>query len=92
MLESIAKVTLTVAALVAGICFVVPASRASYYGDAEWCAITFGDDTHWDCEFRTGEECTQALAGGHQGCNLNPYWRGPSTLIAHPERRKRRAQ
>lgn len=89
---SMAKVTVTVAALAAGICLAAPSSRASYYGDAEWCAVTFGDDTHWDCEFRTGEECMQALAGGHRGCNVNPYWRGPSaaTPSNQPERRTRR--
>jgi len=91
-MKSIATLTIAVAALAAGLCFDVPTSRASYYGDAQWCVMTFGDDVHWDCEFRTPQECLAAAAGSRGGCNVNPYYGGASVPAAKAAHRNGRAQ
>jgi Protein of unknown function (DUF3551) len=87
------KLMIAVAVSAAAILFDVPAGRASF-GDAPWCVVKTGDDVYWDCEYRTSQECVQALAAGNRGfCNVNPS-PGPSrpAASAQPEHRKRRAQ
>jgi hypothetical protein len=86
------KLTVAAAAVAATMCFNVPASRAS--GDAPWCAvINLGDgDVHWDCQYRTVEECVPNVLAGNRGtCNQNPYWRGPSVpqTVGHHVHHKR---
>ena len=57
--------------------------------------MTYGDEPHWDCEYRTGQECVLALAGGIRGsCNVNPYYSGLSTpaTVAQPKHMRGRAQ
>jgi hypothetical protein len=62
MTKFILTVTIAAAALAAGLCFDMPASRASY-GDAPWCLVkSGGEDSYWDCEFKTFQECLQARA------------------------------
>jgi uncharacterized protein DUF3551 len=90
MVKSIVTFTVAAAAFAAGLFLSVPASQAIYFGDAPWCAVTYGgDDVHWSCEYRTGQECVQALAGGIRGsCNVNP-WPNPSTPAAATQPRHR---
>ena len=74
------------AALTAGLCFEIPASRASY-GDAPWCLVkTGGDSSYSDCEFQTFQECLQARTGT-SFCNVNPSGR---PVAAAPAPRGRR--
>ena len=79
MTECILTVTIAAATLAAGLCFDMPASRASY-GDAPWCLVkSGGEDSYWDCEFKTFQECVQARAG-ISFCNVNPS--GPPAAAA----------
>ncbi len=56
MTKFILTVTIAAAALAAGLCFDMPVSRASY-GDAPWCLVkSGGEDSYWDCEFKTFQE------------------------------------
>ena len=74
MTKFILTVTIAAAALAAGLCFDMPASRASYR-DAPWCLVkSGGEDSYWDCEFKTFQECLQARAG-ISFCNVNPSGR-----------------
>ena len=69
--------------LAAGWVFGAPAADAS--GDAPWCAvINLGmGDVHWDCHYRTVEECVPNVIAGNRGfCNLNPYGPGPAAAVA----------
>jgi len=55
-------------------------SRASYYGDEKWCAVTDngGGTVIWDCEFETADDCSPAVLVGNRGfCAINPYWQPP---------------
>ena len=77
----------TAAAVAAAVAaFRVPASFA--FGNAPWCAVTtLGRDVHWDCQYRTVEECVPNVIAGNRGfCNLNPYGPGP-TAVAVPLKR-----
>lgn len=90
MVKTIVTLIFAIAALAAGVFFDVPVSRATYFGDAPWCVVTYGDDLHWDCEYRTSQECIVALAGGIRGgCNVNPYHAGLSAPAAAPQPRHR---
>jgi uncharacterized protein DUF3551 len=89
MVKSIAVLAIATAALAAGLCFDVRPSRAMYSGDAPWCIMTYGDDVHWRCEFRSGEECVAAVAGTRGNCNVNPYYSG-AAAPAGPSRRGKR--
>ena len=78
---------LAVTALTAALLFDVPVSRASF-GDAPWCEVRTGDDASWNCQYRTSQDCLQALVGDHGFCDENPS----ATAVAQPEPRKRRSQ
>ena len=61
-------------ALAVGLCGSMSTSQASYYGDEPWCVMRYsGDDLHWDCHYRSGEECAAAAAASRGSCNVNPY-------------------
>ncbi len=62
--------------LAAFLCFDVPASRASQYGHAQWCAVeNDGGRLVWDCEFNSAEDCSASVVAGNRGfCARNPYW------------------
>ncbi len=90
MAKTLAKLTFSIAALVAATSFGTSTSRA--YGDAPWCAvINIGTGTvYWDCQYPTFEACYHLgniLAGNRGFCNLNP-WPGPSQAVPyrHPKR------
>ena len=45
--------------------------------EAAWCAVTSGGDgdMHWDCNYRSIEECRPNVLAGNRGwCNPNPYF------------------
>ena len=95
-MSTITKLTIaTAAAFACTMTFDVPASLA--YGDAPWCAVISSGtgDIHWDCYYRTVEECQPNVIAGNRGfCNLNP-WPSPAMRAATPSSRhktKRRAQ
>jgi hypothetical protein len=75
--KAITRLLLATAALVAGLCFDVPASRA--YGDGPWCAVFplgFGEVV-WDCQYASIEACRPNVIAGNRGfCNMNPAWPG----------------
>jgi hypothetical protein len=83
------KLLIATAALAAAMSFDVPAYA---FGDAPWCAvIEMGiGDVHWDCQYRTVEECVPNVLAGNRGfCNLNPYGPGPAApATTHPRHRK----
>jgi|HubBroStandDraft_6_1064221.scaffolds.fasta_scaffold158203_1 hypothetical protein len=86
MAKPIMTLTIMGAVLTAGLCFGATASRASY-GDSPWCLVkTGGDDTYWDCQYQTFQQCLQERIGV-SFCNENPS--GPSP--AQPQNQKRRS-
>ena len=51
--------------------------------EAPWCAVTSGGegDMHWDCQYRSIEECRPNVLAGNRGWgNPNPYF------VAAPDR------
>ncbi len=54
-----------------------PSVRAN---EAPWCAVVSrGDDVHWDCQYRSIEECRGYVVSGNRGwCNPNPYFNASS--------------
>jgi hypothetical protein len=52
----------------------VPQPAKAY--EAPWCAVTSGGDgdMHWDCQYRSIEDCRPNVLAGNRGwCNPNPY-------------------
>jgi len=52
------------------------------YRNAPWCAVVaLGDgDMHWDCTYRSIEDCRPNVLAGNRGfCNPNPYWQPAQT-------------
>jgi hypothetical protein len=83
------RLLLAGAALAATVCLEAPAAYA--FGDAPWCAmIELGEGSvHFDCQYRTVEECVPHILAGNRGsCNVNP-WPGPQAAPAYPAMRKR---
>jgi hypothetical protein len=55
---------------------------------APWCAVILGGDgdVHWDCHYRSIEECLpNALAGNRGWCNPSPYF-VPAARHQNPRR------
>jgi hypothetical protein len=81
-------IKLAIAAAAAAVAiFRVPASFA--FGDAPRCAVTSlgRGDVHWDCQYRTVEECVPNVIAGNRGfCNLNPYGPGRAAAAVSPKR------
>jgi hypothetical protein len=89
MTTTTTRLLLAGAAMAAAVCLKPPAAHA--FGNAPWCAmIELGnDDTYWDCQYRTVEECIPHILAGNRGsCNVNP-WPGPQAAPAHTAMRKR---
>lgn len=71
------RTILTTLAAFAALVFVVQPALADY-NNAPWCAVlSMGDgDAHWDCTYRSIEECRPNVLAGNRGwCNPNPAWR-----------------
>jgi hypothetical protein len=65
-------------------------AAADYYSAVPWCAVvsTGAGDVHWECIYRSIEECRSNVLAGNRGfCNPNPYF-VPSN---EPRQRKRQA-
>ena len=92
IMKIILKPTAAIMALAAGLCLAAPHGRAGTYGDAPWCVITSGgDDVHWNCTYRTAQDCVQALASTFRGsCNVNPYGGAATPNEGAPGHRRRR--
>ena len=69
------RIALAAGVAAAASCLAMSPAVAGSYGEAPWCAVQnlgFGD-VHWDCEFRSIEECQPHVIAGNRGfCNLNP--------------------
>ncbi len=77
------KIVIIALGLAAGSLFGASAGQAA--GDATWCAvINLGmGDVHWDCQYRTVEECVPNVIAGNRGfCNLNPWAVRPAPASA----------
>jgi Protein of unknown function (DUF3551) len=73
------------AAVVALVTVVFGVQPAKAY-EAPWCAVTSGGDgdMHWDCQYRSIEECRPNVLAGNRGwCNPNPYFVAPYRPTEH---------
>lgn len=73
---------------------VMPAA-AQYYTHAPWCAVvsTGAGDVHWDCIYRSIEECRPNVLAGNRGfCNPNPYFVPSAGPVGSKQRRRARPQ
>jgi hypothetical protein len=43
--------------------------------EAPWCAVTSGGDgdMHWDCHYRSIEECLPNVLAGNRGCAIRAH-------------------
>jgi hypothetical protein len=79
--ETMMRITLSLAAAAAALCLSASSSEAQYFGTARWCAvISIGTGgVHWDCQYNTVEACVPNVLAGNRGfCQLNPYYGHPS--------------
>jgi Protein of unknown function (DUF3551) len=54
--------------------------------EASWCAVS-KDGDHWNCQYRSIEECRPSVLAGNRGwCNPNPYF------VANPTEHRRSAK
>jgi Protein of unknown function (DUF3551) len=63
--------------------------------EAPWCAVTSGGagDMHWDCHYRSIEECRPNVLGGNRGyCNQNPYYVAQAPKSGRSGKRRARPQ
>ena len=61
----------------AALSFGFPASRASTYGSAPWCAVVDqgAGNVMWECEYQSVAECQPNVLAGNRGfCQRNPYY------------------
>jgi hypothetical protein len=90
VLNTVTRLTFAAAALTAGLCSGVPASRAAA-GAEPWCVVTDEGNTH--CNYDSSQECLQAIANGERGfCNVNSSGLPSPATVAQPQHRKRRSQ
>jgi len=91
VLNTVTRLTFAAAALAAGLCSGVPASRAAAAGAEPWCIVTDEGNTH--CNYGSSQECLQAIANGERGfCNVNSSSPPSSAIVAQPQHRKKRSQ
>ena len=84
-MKTIIRLFFAASVLAAALCFEIPASKAAQ--DAPWCAVSMGDGTKWDCQYRSFEECRPVLAGSRGWCNQNPYV-VPTTVPPRTQRKR----
>ena len=74
---------------------VTSGSAPTKAAEAPWCAVTSGGagDMHWDCQYRSIEECRPNVLGGNRGyCNQNPYFVAQTAKSGQPRKRRARPQ
>lgn len=84
-------VRMIVAAVVAVAAVMFALQPAKAY-EAPWCAVTSGGDgdMHWDCQYRSIEECRPNVLAGNRGwCNPSPYFVAPHRPTEHRHYRQR---
>lgn len=77
---------------IAAIAFAAVAAQAprAHAYEAPWCAVveTGSGGVHWDCQYRSVEECAPNVVAGNRGtCNPNPYYQGPAQTLKRSRRR-----
>ena len=81
-------------AIVVALAAVAFALQPAMAYEAPWCAVTSGGDgdVHWDCQYRSIEECRPNVLAGNRGwCNPNPYF-VPYASAPNKHYRKRHAR
>ena len=80
--------TVVAVAAFASLAFGLQPAKAN---EAPWCAVTSGGegDMHWDCQYRSIEECRPNVLAGNRGwCNPNPYFVTAPTEHRHAAKRR----
>jgi hypothetical protein len=83
------RIVLIAAVVIAAMSFDARPVKAQ---EAPWCAVSMdGGDMHWDCQYRSIEECRPNVLAGNRGwCNPNPYFvAGPTEHRGSVKRRAR---
>jgi len=59
--------------------------------ESPWCAVTSGadGDMHWDCHYRSIEECRPNVLAGNRDWCPNPYFVAPYPPTEHRHYRQR---
>ena len=82
-------------AVVAFVSLGLKPAAAQYYTQAPWCAVvsTGAGDVHWDCIYRSIEECQPNVLAGNRGfCNPNPSFVPAAGPVGSKQRRRTRPQ
>jgi hypothetical protein len=83
------RIILSVVVALAAVVFGVQPAKAY---ESPWRAVTSGGDgdMHWDCHYRSIEECRPNVFAGNRGwCNPNPYFVAPYPPTEHRRYRQR---
>jgi hypothetical protein len=86
------RIVATLALGIAAVSFGEPTVRAY---EAPWCAvISMGrDNSYWDCQYRSVEECVPHVVAGNRGfCNPNPAWNAAAERPKIRSKRHHRVQ
>jgi hypothetical protein len=69
-----------------------PLPASAEYHEAAWCAVLgIGKGVHWDCQYRSFEECRPNVLAGNRGwCNPNPYFVADAAATHHVRKRHAR--
>jgi Protein of unknown function (DUF3551) len=60
--------------------------------ETSWCAVS-KDGDHWDCQYRSLEDCWPNVLAGNRGwCNPNPYFVANATDRMRSAKRRARPQ
>jgi uncharacterized protein DUF3551 len=65
--------------------------RSAEANETPWCAVI--SEGHWDCQYRSIEECRPNVLAGNRGwCNPNPYFIAPYRPTEYRHYRMRHAR
>jgi hypothetical protein len=81
---------LAVAVLAIGTVLAAGPAQAQRYDPAfPFCmyVIEWGGSPHYDCSFRTMEQCRASAAGRGLTCDLNPYYAGATASAGRRDKR-----
>jgi hypothetical protein len=91
LLTASARPALLAAGLLTALSFSAAPAHAGLYGEAPWCAVvsTGTGDVHWDCQYRTAEQCAPNVIAGNRGsCTQNPYFVAPAAAAPQHYRKR----